>query len=87
VGESLVVQHEGRLAARIHLESEKLDVLLAGLSDEDRREKELAILESIRTETNARVSGFIRIHKAILQPEPFEKTPTQKIKRYLYLSI
>jgi len=87
VAESLVVQHEGKLVARIHLESEKLDALFAGLSDEDRREKELALLENIRTVANSKVSSFIRIHKAVLQPEPFEKTPTQKIKRYLYLSI
>ncbi len=87
VAESLVVQHEGRLMARVHLDSEKLDVALAGLPDEGRREKEMAILEKIRTDTNAKVSSFIRIHKAVLQPEPFEKTPTQKIKRYLYLSM
>lgn len=87
VAESLVIQNEGKLVARIHLESEKLDAVFAGLSDEDRRDKELAILEKIRNETNANVSKFIRIHKTILQPEPFEKTPTQKIKRYLYMSI
>lgn len=87
VAESLVLQHEGKLAARVHLESEKLDKALAGLSDEDRREKELAILENLRLETNKKVSSFIRLHKIVLQPEPFEKTPTQKIKRYLYLGI
>ena len=87
VAESLVLQHEGRLAARIHLESEKLDKELAGLSDEERREKELAILENLRQQTNKKVSNFIRIHRIVLQPEPFEKTPTQKIKRYLYLGI
>lgn len=87
VAESLVVQHAGRLAARVHLESEKLDLELAELSDENRREKELEILEKIRKDTNSKVSNFIRIHRMVLQPEPFEKTPTQKIKRYLYQGI
>ena len=87
VAESLVLQHEGKLVARIHLESEKLDQEFSNLSDEERRDKELAIVESIREETNGKVSSFIRLQKAILQPEPFEKTPTQKIKRYLYLGI
>lgn len=87
VAESLVLQHEGKLAARIHLETEKLDQAFPGLSDEARREKELAIVEAVRKEANSKVSSFIRIQKAILQPEPFEKTPTQKIKRYLYLGI
>ena len=87
VAESLVVQHEGKLVARVHLASEELDALYAGLSDEERREKEMALLEKVRKETNAKVSSFIRIHKTVLQPEPFEKTPTQKIKRYLYMGI
>ncbi|CAK7031415.1 MAG: Long-chain-fatty-acid--CoA ligase FadD15 [Desulfovibrio sp.] len=87
VAESLVVQHEGKLVARIHLETEKLDQEFGNLSDEERREKELAIVESVREEANGKVSSFIRIQKAIVQPEPFEKTPTQKIKRYLYLGI
>lgn len=87
VAESLVLQHEGKLVARIHLESEKLDQEFANLSDEERRDKELAIAEAIRQAANSKVSSFIRIQKAILQPEPFEKTPTQKIKRYLYLGI
>ncbi|SBW11097.1 AMP-dependent synthetase and ligase [uncultured delta proteobacterium] len=87
VAESLVIQNEGKLVARIHLDSEQLDILHAGLSDEERRKKGLELLEKIKNDTNAKVSSFIRIHKTVLQPEPFEKTPTQKIKRYLYLGI
>lgn len=87
VAESLVIQHEGKLAARIHLDSEKLDQEFSTLPDEERREKELALAEAVRKEVNTRVSNFIHISKVILQPEPFEKTPTQKIKRYLYLGI
>ncbi len=78
VGESLVVQHEGKLVARIHLESEKINALFAGLSDEERRDKELSLLENIRNETNSKVSSFIRIHKTVLQPEPFEKPRPRK---------
>ena len=39
------------------------------------------ILESIRKEVNSRLASFARIGKALLQIDPFEKTPTQKIKR------
>lgn len=87
VSESLVIQNEGKLIARIHLDSEKLDTELANFSDEERRTKELDILEKVRVETNTKVSSFIRIQAVVLQPEPFEKTPTQKIKRYLYHGI
>eukprot|EP00825_Cyclidium_porcatum_P004233 TRINITY_DN11971_c0_g1_i1.p2 TRINITY_DN11971_c0_g1~~TRINITY_DN11971_c0_g1_i1.p2 ORF type:complete len:101 (+),score=21.79 TRINITY_DN11971_c0_g1_i1:81-383(+) len=41
-------------------------------------------LEEIRVYVNSRVSNFSKINLVVIQPEPFEKTPTQKIKRYLY---
>jgi len=43
-----------------------------------------AILEQVRAETNARLPSFSRLHALIIHPEPFEKTPTNKIKRHLY---
>ncbi len=42
------------------------------------------ILEKIRKETNDRLAVYSRIHQVRIQHEPFEKTPTQKIKRFLY---
>jgi long-chain acyl-CoA synthetase len=33
---------------------------------------------------NARVNRFSQVQVIIIQPEPFQKTPTQKIKRFLY---
>ena len=87
VAESLVIQHDDKLVARIHLEIEKMDKDFSTLSDEERRNKEQEIIENIRVETNKRVSSFIRLSRVVRQPEPFEKTPTQKIKRYLYLSL
>jgi long-chain acyl-CoA synthetase len=33
---------------------------------------------------NHRLNRFSKIHSIIVVPDPFEKTPTQKIKRYLY---
>lgn len=42
------------------------------------------MLENIRKEVNSKLAAFSRIQKVKLHPEPFEKTPTQKIKRFLY---
>ena len=42
-------------------------------------------LEAIRRDVNSRLKLFSRINKIIEQKEPFEKTPTLKIKRYLYI--
>jgi long-chain acyl-CoA synthetase len=42
------------------------------------------LLERVRNEANARLAAFSRISRVEVQAEPFEKTPTQKIKRFLY---
>jgi len=48
-------------------------------------EKALAqLLESIKREANARLAGFSRLARVEHQPVPFEKTPKQSIKRFLY---
>ncbi len=42
------------------------------------------LLARVKKETNERLAAFSRIAKVEAQTEPFEKTPTQKIKRFLY---
>jgi long-chain acyl-CoA synthetase len=84
--ESLTYQDEKQLVARIYLDYEKLDVEFSnmGLTESQAREKIVQLLEDIRKQVNEQVSSFSRISRVIEQTEPFEKTPTQKIKRYLY---
>lgn len=84
--ESLVFEQEGALTARIHLDYEKLDEKFTaeGISQAQAEERIAALLEDIRKKVNEQVSAFSRLARVIEQTEPFEKTPTQKIKRYLY---
>jgi len=87
VSDSLVFDDSGTLTARINLDYDKLDEEL-GVRKKSETEvhKEVAeVLESIRKEVNENVSSFSRIRKVIEQKEPFVKTPTKKIKRYLYV--
>jgi long-chain acyl-CoA synthetase len=42
------------------------------------------LLERVKKEANERLAAFSRISRVKVQAEPFEKTPTQKIKRFLY---
>jgi len=75
------------LTARIHLDYEKLDEIL-GVSEKSETKmhgKVDDLLEKIRLEVNENISAFSRIQKVIEQREPFVKTPTKKIKRYLYV--
>jgi len=86
--ESLVFQQEGKIIARVHLDYESIDKILM---KEKLSESQLHIriqeqLELIRKKVNKNISGYSRIQRIFEQPEPFEKTPTKKIKRYLYIS-
>jgi hypothetical protein len=42
------------------------------------------LLESLRQDVNERLAAFSRVQRVQLQREPFEKTPTPKIKRHVY---
>ncbi len=84
--ESLVYQDNGQLVVRVHLNYEELD---KEFKHKKMTETQIAkrieeILEKMRNEVNSNMSSFSRILKMIEQPDPFEKTPTKKIKRYLY---
>ncbi|MGB6020270.1 MAG: AMP-binding protein [Sulfurimonadaceae bacterium] len=87
VADSLVYDDNGTLTARINLDYEKLDDMfgLSKTSVTKTHEKIEKFLEDIRVEVNEKVSSFSRIRKVIEQREEFVKTPTKKIKRYLYV--
>jgi len=86
--ESLVFLQDDKIVARVHLDYEYIDknIMKEKLSESQMHDQIKDILESIRETVNKRVSRYSRIHKIIEQPEPFEKTPTKKIKRYLYIN-
>jgi len=42
------------------------------------------LMEKNRNDVNKILASFSRIAKIQIVNEPFQKTPTQKIKRYLY---
>ncbi len=86
VVESLVTEQGGKLTANIHLNYDYIDQIYGSNSlSESKLKKEIVkILQNLKTEVNSKVSTFSKISKVQEQAEPFEKTPTQKIKRYLY---
>lgn len=85
--ESLVVQQKGRLVALVHLNMEELEKKYQNLKSEAviyLNDKTEEILKDIQRKVNDELNKFSQIHRVVLQPIPFEKTPTQKIKRFLY---
>lgn len=85
--ESLVVQQKGRLVALVHLNKEELEKKYNDLKVETvtyLNDKADEILKEIQNKVNEELNKFSQIQRIVWQSDPFEKTPTQKIKRFLY---
>jgi long-chain acyl-CoA synthetase len=85
VRESVVYEQQNRLVALVHLDYENLQKAWHSLSETDIRKLVNGMLSDLQKKINERVPLYSRIHKIIEQAEPFQKTPTQKIKRHLYI--
>lgn len=84
--DSLVLEQNSKLVARIHLDYELLNERFHAEKASDSKVKEdiTKLLEELRLEVNNQVASSSKMIKFIEQIEPFVKTPTKKIKRYLY---
>lgn len=84
--DALVMEKEGKIIARVHLDYDLIDKMFKAhnMPENEVRQKIEDYLESIRIEVNSQLASFAKIQKFIEQIEPFVKTPTKKIKRYLY---
>lgn len=84
VQESLVLQNDGRLEAWIYPDYAMIEDRLEGKSEAERERIMREILDEICREVNQKLPAYSKISRCVEHPEPFEKTPTLKIKRYLY---
>lgn len=85
--ESLVLERKGKLVARVHFNYDEIKNESLNLGDSHNtnlEEKIRKIKNEVLEFVNGRVNRSSRINEIIEQPAPFEKTATQKIKRYLY---
>lgn len=85
--ESLVCQIKGRLVAKVHFNYERIESIhrFSESSVKGFSEKLEEIKQELMEYVNAKVNKFSKIVEIIDQQVPFEKTATQKIKRYLYV--
>lgn len=84
VVESLVVEKDDRVEAWVYPDYEYIDEQTAGISRSDRHRYIENLLEEMRLELNERLPRTSRLAKISERREPFTKTATHKIKRYLY---
>jgi long-chain acyl-CoA synthetase len=85
--ESLVVEEKGKLVALVHFNIEEIEKRYHSLKGEVHDYVDMKIDElrkELQLYINTKVNKFSRIQNVIKHPEPFEKTATQKIKRFLY---
>ena len=86
VEDTLVFQEGTKLVAKVHLNKEEIGEAWKHLTESAMHIPEEAgkYLKEIMQEANKRLSSFMKIHEIRWHKDPFEKTPTKKIKRYLY---
>ncbi|MCD6389373.1 MAG: AMP-binding protein [Desulfobulbaceae bacterium] len=84
VVESLVIENNNRLEARVYLDYDLIDQRIRRKTPQQRQEHIDQIFKKLHKSVNAQLPAYSRIHKMIERKEPFIKTATHKIKRYLY---
>lgn len=82
--ESLVLENRGKLEAWVYPDYDFIDAVTIGQSREQRHTYITSQLEHIRKEINDQLSSASRLSRILERREPFIKTATHKIKRYLY---
>jgi long-chain acyl-CoA synthetase len=87
VVESLVIEQKGKLVALVHINMEEMEKKYQILKQDMTRQFEdkiAEVLTELKEYVNSQVNKFSQIQKVVLQPDPFQKTATLKIKRFLY---
>ena len=87
IEESLVVKQKDKLVAYVNINLQEMENKFIELNNKAIKicnESVDELLAEIQTFVNQRVNKYSRIQVIVLHTTPFEKTPTNKIKRYLY---
>jgi long-chain acyl-CoA synthetase len=89
VVESVVVEQKGKLVALVHFNIAEIEEKSRHIREELNHfleEKTEELRKELHAYVNARVNRFSKLQAVVVHHEPFQKTPTQKIKRFLYHS-
>ncbi len=94
ITESVVTEKNGRLVALVHFDADQMDSLFTEWRNEIREgwesriqeweDYKANIMKDVREYVNSKVNRFSKLAEVEEQKEAFVKTPTHKIKRFLY---
>ena len=80
VADSVVTEHEGRLVALVHFNTDALEAKFDGWKEDFENWKE-NLKKEVVDYVNSKVNRFSRISEVVEEKQEFVKTPTQKIRR------
>jgi hypothetical protein len=83
VADSVVTEHEGRLVALVHFNTDALEAKFDGWKEDFENWKE-NLKKEVVDYVNSKVNRFSHISEVVEEKQEFVKTPTQKIRRFLY---
>jgi long-chain acyl-CoA synthetase len=84
VAESLVMEEGGQLEAWVYLDYDLIDEETRGKSEQQKLDYIDGLLQRLKDNINPQIPAFSKIARFVEHKEPFAKTATSKIKRYLY---
>lgn len=86
VAESLVVEEDGYLVAKVILDLETIEKNISHVRAmiDEKKERYSEWKQNFTKELNAKLNRSSQINRVDIMEEPFEKTASQKIKRFLY---
>lgn len=87
VVESVVIEQKGKLVAMVHFNYEELEHQYKHLKKEVENYVDDSIdelIQELQVYVNSRVNKFSQVQLVVAQVDPFQKTATHKIKRFLY---
>ena len=87
VVESVVIEKKGKLVAMVHFNYEELEQQYKTIKKdvEDYVDQNIdELMQELHEYVNSRVNKFSQVQLVVAQVDPFQKTATHKIKRFLY---
>lgn len=90
ISEALVTEDNGKLVALVHFDTEAIEARYADLVESWHKKKheftlfKEELMRDIKQYVNERVNRYSKISDVVEQEEEFERTPSKKIRRFLY---
>lgn len=90
ISEALVTEDNGKLVALVHFDTEAIEAKYAEMVETWHKKKheftlfKEELMRDIKQYVNERVNRYSKISDVVEQEEEFERTPSKKIRRFLY---